>query len=82
VLQLPDDARRRQLSDEFINSGRRKLVSICKVEFLEVPEILEPVDAGQLGAVGKVEFLEVPEILEPVDAGQLGAVEKVELGGS
>jgi len=41
---------------------------------LEVPKILERVDASQPGAIGKVECLEVLEMLECVDTLQLLAV--------
>jgi hypothetical protein len=55
--------RLRQLLLELINCVRRQPGAVGKVECLEVPEILEPVDVGQLGAGVKVECLDVPEII-------------------
>jgi hypothetical protein len=49
---------------KFINSVRQKL-SFGKVQCLELPEILETVDAGQLGAVRKVECSEAFERRPP-----------------
>src|SRR6266436_3137675 len=63
-----NDVRLRQLFSEFINSVRRKPVSIGKVETSEVPEILERIDAGKLGAVGKVECLERNQTGQPFEA--------------
>ena len=48
-----------------------ELAASGKVESLEVPEIPEYVDAGELDAVNKVESLEVFEVLESIDVGQL-----------
>ena len=44
-----NDPRARQAYVYFINSLLRKQIS-SNVECMKVPEILEPVDAGQLGA--------------------------------